>query len=289
MAMSMENCITADTIANAVRMLRNAQPRKKSIMIVEGESDRRFLEVCVRGRIECYPAKGKAKVLAALDVLNKEEESKWFFALMDADYDHLTGKSYPHELATVTDLHDLECELLSSPALEKVVREYCSSDKCHAAFGERDFPALTQRIRGELLSQGSVLGAIRFINARDNLNIRFSGLAYESVLMAKTIEVKVELAVRYLLSRGGHRSLDVKALQAEVETILRSGYEPWQLCQGHDLVNLFLLGVRRVWGRGSLRDGDVDIGLRLSYEEAFLGNAGFGKLILRFLSSSPGP
>lgn len=282
MSKGMDEFITGDTIANAVRMIRAAQLTKRTVMIVEGESDRRFLEICMRGRLECYPVKGKDKVIKALEVLKRESALGWFFALMDADFDRLLGVTVSHDSAVMTDLHDLECELLSSPALEKVVREYCSEDKCFSALGVRDLVLAAVRIRQELLEQGSVLGAIRFVSRRDGLSVKFSGMSYEAILVPKTVKVDPVEAVRYLLSRGSHVTNE-GSLMAEVKKVLDAGHEAWQLCQGHDLVNLFLLGMRRLWGRGNLRDGIVDSGLRLAYEEAFLGSREFGKFILRFL------
>jgi hypothetical protein len=216
----------------------------------------------------------------------------WYFAILDADFDRILGIAWVHAAVFVTDLHDLECEYLHSPALEKVLREYGSRDRLVRRFGGSadavDWPAMANSIRAELHRSGAIFGALRLVSIRKVLDLEFKELNQSSALKPKTIEVDLKKLLDLVLMNNPGNVQDRKQLARDVEAELAQDHDLWQLCQGHDLLTLFALGMRRMWCSAPPTDDVVEKSLRLGFEAAFFLATGHGKRVEQFLRGYEG-
>lgn len=268
----MRDYISGETIAHTVRMCRTAQAPKKPLVLVEGDTDVRIYRWAIEPLAEVVPGDGKAKNLEAfLQLQNDEGVSGWLIVIVDADFDRLMRR-HPHQDVLLTDLHDIECEYLKSPALEKVIDELASPEKCSRAFGgevAHDRRELAKAVREAILASAKVIGAARLLSQTKGYGMSFQNLDHTKLLVPRTLEIEGVHAMEVLLAAGATVSLNPDWLWGKVESVLSVACDLWQLCQGHDLVSLFAIGMRRLWGKGNLREEEAQRGLRLSYEGEF--------------------
>ena len=100
-----------------------------AFLIVEGETDRRFyMRFIDKNQCQITNAFNKSAALQVLSILEKELFSG-SLAIVDADFDVLTGKLPTSQNVLLTDTHDLETMIIQSPAFEKVLDEFGSAEK----------------------------------------------------------------------------------------------------------------------------------------------------------------
>lgn len=117
----MREHLTGDILANSVRMER--QQYAGSFLVVEGTTDAAFFRAYIDGEAcRIIVADDKAKALEILEILNSDSFDG-AVAIVDADFDRIVGSDNPPRNVFLTDQHDLDCMLLMSPALDKLVEE----------------------------------------------------------------------------------------------------------------------------------------------------------------------
>lgn len=262
----MREYLTVDRDANAIRLRR--QTFSGTFLLVEGSTDKTFYERLV-DQLECelisYSGRkpsSKLWVIKVLTILEKEN-FQGIFAIVDADFDHLESHLHSNTNLFRTDTHDLETMLLNSPALDKVIAEFGSEDKI-ARFG-RD-------IRTTLLEDGMPIGYLRWVSQIDGLNLTFHGIKFSNFIDETTLKIDQLRFIQEVKNKSQSFALKNEDLQKRLMTQQCSDHDPWQICCGHDLVEIFSLGLRKAIGsakKEEVEPNSLERILRLAYEEIF--------------------
>lgn len=225
-------------LANKIAMHRGRIPG--AVLVVEGIDDR-LLYGKFYPNTAFYVAHGKPSVKAVMRVLT-QRDIPGVIGILDADFEHLDGvPCAPGCLRT--DTHDLETMIMRSPALEHVIREYLpQEDEEDDAKPQEDVQERVAKAIGCLLYLGSQLGFYRWASATQKLSLVFDNLPYSDFILEKTWSWHQD---------GLHRALTRRPsrLQEALERLpeLRScAPDPYQLCCGHDLVEILSIGLQRV-------------------------------------------
>jgi len=262
----MRQYVDAYSVANTVRM--NRSQYHGAMVIVEGSSDvrvyQRFFD-----REACFviPALGKANATGALRMLD-EGGVTGILVIIDSDFWALDGIVPDNPNLLTTDTHDLETMILSSPALEKVLDEFCLQQKRET---------VGMHVRDMLLEVGRPLGFFRWLSSsrHENLALRFKNLHFEKFIRVENDKVSVHIPrlVREVRLNTVNFMYNERELAEKLQTMIESNHHnPWHVCRGHDLVTIFTYLLREVFGNRRARDMNqemVDALLRLSYEYHF--------------------
>ena len=251
---------TVHSIVNTARMMRTQYTG--TILIVEGSTDARVYGSLVR-ETECrlIPATGKDKAVGALELL----ENGGFdgvLTIVDADFQRLDGIEPNSSNLLLTDSHDLETMILHSDALDKVLSEFGSS---------REIEKLGRPIRNILLEGGLPVGYLRWLSspAKDKLSLKFKKLSFDKFVDEKTLRVSIDNLIRELKTNSKDSTLGENETKLKIMALAGEGHDPWQVCSGHDLVQILSIGLINVFGnprRGATATPDqVDVALRLAY------------------------
>ena len=259
----MREHLSVDREANAIRQRRSTF--SGTFLLVEGNSDRIFYErfvdqvACVLISVSGKPS-SKIRVIEVLSILGKSN-FQGILAIVDADFDHLQASSHSLSNLIRTDTHDLETMLLKSSALEKVIAEFASEEKI-AKF-DRD-------VRTALLQAGTPIGYLRWISQLDELNLTFEGITFSRFIDAQTLQIDELKLVQEVKNKSQAFSLNGENLQQRLTKQKSNHHDPWQVCCGHDLVEILSLGLRRAIGSAKTSDvepNSLERSLRLAYEE----------------------
>lgn len=279
----MQNFVTGETIAISVRMVRKAQKVSKPILLVEGTTDVRLYRWMLGGAAEVVPGTGKENVLQATARIGDCWE--WCICVLDADFDRILGVERDNRIL-LTDLHDIECEYFRSDAFRKTLDEFCSFEKLRKAFpsiSSGDLDRAVDEVRESVISACAVIGSLRLVSAKRNLQLRFKGMDHRKVLEPKTVSVDVTALVRVVLANGASVAVSPDDLTKWTISERDAGHDRWQLCQGHDLVSVSCIGIRRVWGDGKVNEDYLDRALRLAFEAAFFWGTNLGHALAQRL------
>ncbi|NEP02536.1 MAG: DUF4435 domain-containing protein [Symploca sp. SIO2E9] len=261
----MREFLTPERIANTIKMQRSSF--LGTFILVEGSSDKLFYKRFVDDkdcRLETTAGKPSSKLQAikVLEILNKSS-FKGVLAIVDADFDHLETSLNKIPNLLRTDTHDIETMLINSPALDKVLAEFGSQDKI-TNFG-RD-------IREILLEAGLSIGYLLRISQSDGLSLTFNGIKFSKFINEQTLQIDELKLIEEVKNKSQFFSLEDEELQKKLTYQKNNNYDPWQVCCGHDLVEILSIGLRKAIGSCKAADiepNSLERSLRLAYEEAY--------------------
>lgn len=252
--------LTPFDIANDARMTRTLHPG--AILIVEGTTDSRVYERFINpSKCKLIPANGKDNAIGALSILEKSG-FKRILTIVDADFWRLDGIDPKTSNLLLTDTHDLETIIISSDAFDKVLNEFGSVN---------EMKKLGKPIRDMLLESGIIIGFLRWLSSpsKDSLSLNFKNLSFDKFLDQYTLRVDIDNLIKEVKINSNNSTLDEKAIKQKIIMLMKEGYDPWQVCSGHDLVQILSFGLLNIFGnhRGKKITPEIVDGiLRISYE-----------------------
>jgi len=249
-----------ELLHDVIRM-RRTQRSVEACLLVEGDTDRRLFEKVVdlaRCAIEvCLNRSFALTVLAELAATR----TPGVLALVDADFDRLSHVVRPANIVW-TDTHDVETMLLRSPALDDVMREHGSTEKCDR-FTTKHGP-----VREALLRAGRGLGYLRWHAHFVGLPLRFEDLDVAKFVDDALVADEDE-ACRVVCARSKLPPPQAAILRSLAGSLKEPWHDPWQVCCGHDLVEILGYALRKTLGSRSANDAKADVlekDLRLAFD-----------------------
>jgi hypothetical protein len=234
----MRSAITAHSVANSVRMKRSQFAG--AFIIVEGPTDKRVYELITdRSRCRIEIAYGKENVLEAVSILNAMPFAG-IAAIVDADFCNITGEAPEAANVFCTDLHDLECMMLNSPATDRLLGEYITEERL------ADLKSEHPDVAGWLAEVVMPVGCLRLISARRNLNLKFKDLRFSKFLVDNGIEIDIGQLVRVTIDHSQAHSNSAEELIDQVTKEMAEMHDRWQLCSGHDIIAALGIAMRKI-------------------------------------------
>ena len=179
----MKASLTHYDIANTVRMTRSQHPG--TIVMVEGDTDMRlYANFINNAQCRLIHAGMTDNAIKALEILEHER----FFgvaAIVDADFRFWEKIPHSSKNLFTTDTHDLETMLLKSPALDKVLIEFGSTEK----IGTKD-------VRSIILDAGRPVGYLRWISFKKSLMLDFEDLSFRKFIDKKCLTVDTQILIK---------------------------------------------------------------------------------------------
>ena len=236
--------------------------------MVEGESDVDFWRLQGTNRPDCrtLSAGGKPSVQVAL----KKLDSVGFpdvLGVVDDACDSLENRQLPSKNLVATDTRDLECLLLRSPILEQKILIRLGDAEKIATFEKQAGVTVRER----LLANGLVFGRLRWLSKRKHWQIfdpsKSDDLKPEAFMDRENWSIDEERLLKKVVSK-----LEI-ANTEELRILLEilPDADPWQVCQGHDLVKILRMGLQHVLGDlKNYTEDNLTKDLRLAFHDTHL-------------------
>ena len=262
----MRDLLSVDRVANQIRLRRSTY--SGTFLLVFGRSDKIFYEhfadksACELVSVSGKPS-SKLRAIAILKILEEESRFRGVLAIVDADFDRLATSLHYSPNLLYTDTHDLETMLINSPAFDKVVSEFSSEDK---------IVQFNRDVRLAILEAGISVGYLLWISQRDGLNLTFDGITFSNFIDEQTLQINELKLIREVKNKSQAFSLTDEDLQQRLNDQKSNNHDPWQVCCGHDLVEIISLGLRKAIGSNKAADVEpynLERSLRLAYEEVY--------------------
>lgn len=250
-----------EVVATEIRMLRSQY--RGTFLLTEGRDDRLLLEhVTNSDACRVKVCDGKSRVREIVRIL---EESAFggVLGVVDANLDRVEGVATGSPNILVTDDHDLDCMQVRSAALDAVLLEFGSPEKL-AKFGKD--------VRGALIGAAMPIACLRLHSRRANLALRFEGVSYAECVDAGTLEPKVDGVIREIKNHSNRHDISDESLRAAIAAVQSQNHDPWNLCNGADLLGILSLGLRSAIGSHSgtgVAESVLRPVLRVAYREHF--------------------
>ena len=239
---------TPSEIATEIIMYR--EQHKGTFLILEGYSDARLFEWIVeRNECEMIPAGGKNNALLALKILNDKCFSG-VLAIIDADFWRLDGMDPEVENAFMTDTHDLETLILkSSDCLERHLGEFGNREKLYSSNGSvLEWLFICTRpvglLRWHCLRKGEGGISLKKINYMSFV---------EGYPEGPNLKKMFQTILGQCVKKENRDGIDIDSLNSELQMLLEEDYDPWQVCNGHDMVQVFAIGLKHYFGESNAK------------------------------------
>ncbi len=254
---------TGDEIANEVLLIRAKY--KGPILLLEGSKDERFFYRFVKNsEMPIIPAGGKEKVLNAVAILETYNGVQGFMGIVDADFGHIDGSLPESQNVIVTDYHDVEMMIIKTKAFDAVLLELGSEKKI------REFRNQEGEIRDDLIQKTLIIGHLRYLSMTDNLHLRFEGLHFDRFIDRNSLEIDQDKMLSNIFALTSNRCLDKKDVSNRLsELVDEMNDDPYQICCGHDFIEIFGIALRKILGSRSSKTAGPEvlgIALRLAYD-----------------------
>ena len=262
----MRNYITADEVANGIRMARTQF--RGTFLIVEGQTaDFRVYKRLVDSKqTKITPAHNKDNALAALKIL-EDDHFLGILAIVDADFWRLEGLDPTSLNLFITDTHDLETMLLESLSLEKLLDEFGSEQKITNFVANNNMD-----VRQALLVAARPIGYLRWVSQRSNLSLTFEDLVFSRFIDDDTLHIDIGDLIRVVKNKSNRHDLDDNDLRDKIDKLTDPKHNSWDICCGHDLVCVLSIGLSKVLGSKNSNEVKPEVlekFLRVGYESTY--------------------
>lgn len=279
----MQEYITFHSVANAIRMKRSLFVG--AFLIVEGVSDKLAYGLIIdRETCSIELAHGRENAIRAIRLLNADG-FLGAVAIIDSDFSNITGEEFSEDNIFRTDLHDLDCMLLNSPALDRVLEEFGSDERIAA------FAKITPLIARQLAINASPIGCLRLISLQNELQLKFEGISFSSFVDGSDLKINVTEMIREVVNKSEKHHLDRAALAKCVLEAAEKPYDCWQISCGHDIIEILSIAFRKTFSgksSGQVATDIIERCLRLAYEASYLRETQLYQAIANWEGRNPG-
>jgi hypothetical protein len=226
---------------------------------VEGPTDQRFFTRLVdRAKCWVFFADDKENVLDVVPLL-RDRSRKGVLGVVDLDFDGLVGGASYGKDILATDTHDIETMMLNSPALDGLLRDLSDEESVKAFCNSRG-----KCLPDILLEVARPIGCLRFYSQKADRALCFKNIDFTFFIDSASLLIDVDLLVSEVNCRT-YRHFDGQELKDGIESVEKSEYNPWHICQGHDIVAVLYIGLTSIFGNRNAKilAHDVELEKRL--------------------------
>lgn len=275
----MKEYLNEHTIANAIRQAR--QVITSTFLIVEGDIDSRIYKRFI-GENDCQTqvAYNKDYAIKALKML-QDDNIAGVLAIIDADFDKLENKDYKNTSLFLTDLHDIECVIISSSALEKILSEFGSEPK---------LKTIKKDVCEWLFELGSSIGYLRWISLAENLNLKFEELDFGKFIKKEDLTFDLDLLVTTVKNKSHRQDINSEKIVEKINKLISQNHDKRQICCGKDLIEILSIGLQKVLGTNNSNKVTSEIlarDLRLAYEFEYFISTNLYQDVKKWESHNP--
>ncbi|MBI1815606.1 MAG: DUF4435 domain-containing protein [Deltaproteobacteria bacterium] len=183
----------------------------------------------------------KEKVCEAISILDADGFAG-VVGIVDADFDSIDGAASRDNIVR-GDTHDIEMMLIASGALDRLLAEYASPAKL-----QHFEDTVEMSVRTALNKLSLPLGHLRLESRRKKIGLRFDGLDIPAFVDPDLLQVDYARMVREVKNHSQRPELDGPELERAVRRLEANGYDPFVVCNGHDVVAVLSFLLRRIIG-----------------------------------------
>lgn len=275
----MKEFITPDRIANAICQDTTF---KGTYILVEGQNDLAFMGKFIRHEVcQIQVLLGKQNVIDVIAELQRRNKQD-AIGLVDADFDHLDESRIEYSNLLYTDFHDLETVMLKSDAFNLLVNVHCANNKLQIFLEENNEKDLLNILLEEL----KTFSHLKWMNHKHNWGLTFKPkdessprLKIEEFIPVASIKfsgIPQMLKTVFNYSRGKSQA---KVTEEQVAKALgelkETNSDLSQLCNGHDIIYLFTLALRKkiaTKNSSALPTEQLERELILAYDSRYFEN-----------------
>jgi hypothetical protein len=211
-------------------MMSRSGKASHSALLLEGYDDERVYRNYTHSTCLLFAMDGRDQVLGTLKILAFRRQSG-VAGLIDADCDYLDSKTHPTNVFR-TDLRDLECMLVDSPSLRKVLNEHLISSNVDV-----------NELKSKLVLACRDLGYLRWVALRNGWSLDFKTLNFKNFVEVSTLKSERKNLAKEVLSKNVGFQATEEELVKLIHEAEHASHHGLHVCCGHDLATVLGLWI----------------------------------------------
>ncbi|MFK7948156.1 MAG: hypothetical protein AB8G11_11220 [Saprospiraceae bacterium] len=275
----LRNAKNEKDIFGEIKMYRESGEHKDYVFIlVEAKSDEKFYQKAITEKAIYFYGNGWGNVEKAIHQVNKFK-TKGVLGIIDADFKRIEKVTIPENLF-LTDFHDKEMMLLHSPAWKSVLT-YFADTSIDVGSGQSKLQSVENQHKKPtleiLLELAKPIADIRLLNERNSYQLKFRKLKKKKFdyinydfIDKQTLKIdkqKLQKAVENKSSKPNF--FNNPSIQNQLKTIEIEKHDLRELCNGHDVINIFCLTLEKAIGNhsssGKIQANRIEENLTITY------------------------
>jgi Protein of unknown function (DUF4435) len=269
---SIEEHLTPHSIASSIRMERSLF--HGSFLIVEGSTDAKIYSNFIEeDQCQIEIAFSKENATEIIEILNNDNFDG-ALTIVDADFDILDGKIHQHENIFLTDFHDIECLIFTSPALEKILAEFGSESKI-----KKIEKAHEKSIREIIIELGAFVGYLLKISLSEDLAFHFGNeekkLDFSKFINKKDLTFDLDKFVTVIKNNSEKFSVHNQQIIEKIHLLAEQNLDLKHIVRGKDLTEILCVGLREFVGTNNAIHVNADFiikSMRVAYDFRFFAS-----------------
>ena len=228
-------------------MFNHELTMKKIVLLVEGDSDRRFFyKIFKRYRDKVIidsPYSGKPEVINAVNEIRSLNHEN-IYGICDSDFDYITGEidDYNRDVFLFTDFHDLEITLLTLGIFDDIYNEYTIFDELK--------PEHADAFKENIFNVAYDIGLLKLASMNNGYNLNFKTLIHRNHITVNGIflDLDIDSLIDSLISRSSnfdHNLYSKEIVKNEFLRLKDMNYEKLHICNGHDFCEILSICYRQ--------------------------------------------
>ena len=141
--------------------------------------------------------------------------------------------------------HDLIMMLVSSPALDRILTELGSRNK---------LKAFEEDVLEALIDRALPVGYLRLYSMREELCLQFRGQKYSDWIDLTSFVANTEKLIETVKNYSQRHDLSSSVLDDAIKELQGSKHDPYEICNGTDVIEILSIGLRRVLGNKNAKE-----------------------------------
>ncbi len=267
----MREHLNSDYYEGLIRQWLSSRKEGAVIVIVEGKSDKKFFKKYFNENSAFFPVDGFQNVIAVLDKV--EKDIKGVFGIIDADFRRIVKEDFKVKNIFMTDYHDVEMMTIASKAWEQVISHHSKTEKL-TQFKEKH----KQSVLDYILTLSYSIACFRFLNYKNDLGLKFksgSDNKYKfidySMFINQNFSINENDLIKAIENKSekqnffnNHKDL-LKDLLKDLDEIRKNNYDKFEFCNGHDVMNILSLALKKEIGSESISSNDLEEHFYIAY------------------------
>ncbi len=264
----MREYIDENYIYGELKLWKSARKKDAVGVLVEAKADELFYRKFFTNDTTFFKTNGFQKLEAILEKIESNKDDG-FIGIIDADFRRVDNEQLKYRNLFLSDGHDVEMMMITSPAWRQVLDFYVDKKK-QIAF-EKTHGDITSR----LFFIAMFIAFVRYLNHKEKIGLVFrtfkkgkpdfidyhkfvdkDDLSFSVTKMREVIENKSSKPNFF------NKNSDYLIL---LDGILSEEYNVFEFCNGHDIVNLLALALKKAVGNTTIQGYDIENQLIIAY------------------------
>jgi len=264
----MRNNIDSKFYADEIRLWKSARKEKSVAVVVEAKSDEKFFQKFFNNFTTFFPVDGFQNVMEVLE--DTEKNISGVLGIIDADFRHCIVEEFSSKNIFITDYHDVEMMTIVSQAWFEVVNYHAQKTKL-AKFQKQ----FSKPLREYIIEMASSIACLRFLNFQKNLGLIFKTfsngkylfLDYSKFIDNEKFSISNEKLLEVIENKSQKQNFfkNNPLLLNELDEISKKNYDLFNFCNGHDVINILALALKKVIGNINISGQELEAFFIVAY------------------------